>query len=238
VLKCVLAVAVLALITARPSHSLERRLGLYNDDFGDEWNAGATCVVQYYNACTGWVWVWEPVGPSARFGTLIEPCCETEEGHLVSTSSLVLFNGGCGRGFTGSIAIYAADAQGCPSGPALASKPVCPNEWSWFTTTWNLDVPSPFILVLQGTSQYSFGQFAPATDHPSAGPTGPQACGVCFPEDRPNRSFFLGTAAEPLCPGEPYYDGVCNAEILTVASFSCTTHVDDSSWGKVKTLYR
>jgi hypothetical protein len=101
-------------------------------------------------------------------------------------------------------------------------------------------VPDPFLVVIT-TSNPSIFNIEPeiyGSDHPAAGPTGPQACGVCYPAMRETRSFEFGTVADPLCPGEPYFDGVCNAELIWSFSFACAVHTDDSSWGKIKTLYR
>ena len=82
-----------------------------------------------------------------------------------------------------------------------------------------------------------------ATDHPAAGPTGPQACGLCFPSTRSTHTFLYGTPASPLCPGEPLNDGVCDAELLGWSVTYACVHdgpdaVEQASWGAIKNLYR
>ncbi|MBZ0267963.1 hypothetical protein K8I85_07395, partial [bacterium] len=77
------------------------------------------------------------------------------------------------------------------------------------------------------------------TDHPAAGPTGPQACDLCYPSTRTIHTFRFGNADSPLCPGSPLNDGVCDAEALYwSAQFSCAISVEPTSWGSLKNLYR
>jgi len=77
------------------------------------------------------------------------------------------------------------------------------------------------------------------TDRPAAGPSGPQACGTCYPVNRTIRSFMYGPSLSPICPGSTFNDGVCDANLfwdidLLEGGFA----VEESSWGKIKTLYR
>lgn len=76
------------------------------------------------------------------------------------------------------------------------------------------------------------------TDHPSAGPTGIQACGTCFPSTRAVHSYIWGTPTAPLCPGEVPADAVCHAEWLFEAAFANSDATGPSSWGHLKALYR
>jgi hypothetical protein len=233
--RVLLALSLFACALAAPVEALERRPGIMEGETGDEWNVGTTCTVQYFNICTGWIWCWESSN-GERVGTVFEGCDATREtNHLVSTSSYFCSAIPCGRGFTGSIAVYAADANDCPSGPPISKRPFC-FSGGWHTTTWNLDVPFKFLVIHEADPLITVD--APATDRPTAGPTGPAACGTCFPSDRTTRSFQFGTAASPLCPGEPFDDGICSAELLIMAAFTSTVHADDSSWGKIKTLFK
>jgi len=77
-----------------------------------------------------------------------------------------------------------------------------------------------------------------ATDHPAAGPTGPAACGACYPTTRVSHSFYWGNAASPLCPGSALNDGVCDAEFLIEIVATCTDYILPESWAAVKQLYR
>jgi hypothetical protein len=236
-----LTTAAVTLILANPDASIaltKRSQPLV--DRADDWNAGASCVTHYYNICTGWVWVWDGFGNGGRIGVLSQGCCEVgSTSHLQQSSIFVATSAPAGRGYTGTIGVYAADVAGCPSGPPLASQPFLPTS-VFHPTNWGaLAVPNPFILVVhlreeQGLpNPASFG-----SDHPAAGPTGPQACGVCFPASRVTRSFSYGTPASPLCPGSPFEDGVCDAELFWDFTFACPTSVEESSWGKLKNLYK
>jgi hypothetical protein len=102
-----------------------------------------------------------------------------------------------------------------------------------------LPVPNPFAVVV---TEKVFGDWLRftgyVTDHPAAGPTGPPACGVCYDEQRPTRSFQWGKAVVPVCPGVPFHDEVCNAELIWEFGFNCPVSIDDSTWGRIKTLHK
>jgi hypothetical protein len=101
-------------------------------------------------------------------------------------------------------------------------------------------VTDPFIVAYQFASD--LGRPNPlgiGGDHPAAGPTGPQACGACYPTTRVNHSYYYGTASSPLCPGSVFFnDGVCDSQLLMDASQIRFLSVEDRSWGTIKHLYR
>jgi hypothetical protein len=109
---------------------------------------------------------------------------------------------------------------------------------------WNAVGFSPLVRVPdQFAVAFTFGAgvqtpLALTADHPAAGPTGPPACGSCFPTTRENHSFYWGTAATSICPGSAFNDGVCDSQFLWDASMHCVTSVESSSWGAIKGLYR
>jgi hypothetical protein len=79
------------------------------------------------------------------------------------------------------------------------------------------------------------------TDRPAVGPTGPNACESCYPIDRPNHSYMYGNANSPLCPGTPFNDGVCDAELFWDADIfaeGIPNSTPPSSWGAIKSLFR
>jgi len=103
-------------------------------------------------------------------------------------------------------------------------------------------VPSRFALVVKAPSNGGYPNLPTfGTDRPSS-PGAP--CGSCYPVDRPTRSFEFGTPAAPLCPGEPFDDGTCNAELMWHVLLSCPIPVsspvesEHSTWGAIKSLYR
>jgi hypothetical protein len=202
----------------------------------DVWNAGTSCSIAYYNTCTGWVWVWSGWGPGDKVGVAFESCCTSG---TLATNHLFAWSGAPnGYGFTGTIGVYNADANRCPTGSPIAEQVYLPiSGWNQFV--WNVGVGSSFVIqTTHGITTFA-NPSSYATDHPAAGPTGPAACGTCFPLTRVNHSFYYGTAASPLCPGSVLNDGVCNSQLLWDAQIiNCPVSVDESSWGAIKSLYR
>jgi hypothetical protein len=146
-----------------------------------------------------------------------------------------------GYGFTGSVDVWAADAQGCPTGSSLASQTLLPAS-GWNTLTFaNVDVPSSFVITYTlgpGTPGGVADPLAVVTDHPAAGPTGAVACGTCYPTTRTIHSYYFGTPGTAVCPGSPFDDTICFAELLFGAFLQCPVPVSETSWTQIKALYR
>jgi hypothetical protein len=232
--------AMLCLATS--ALALEKKAALATDR-ADDWNAVSTCVVTYYNTCTGWLWVWSGFGDDGKLGLCVDSCCSAGQASALNQSIVyVLTSAPPGYGFTGSIDVRAGDAQCCPTGPAIASQPLLPTNPGnrLQLVNWGgVSVPNRFVITL--TLQEDQGFASPAglgTDHPAAGPTGPQACGSCYPATRPIHTFFYGTSSTVLCPGSTLNDGICDAELLWDVNISCVVSVDESSWGSIKSLYK
>jgi hypothetical protein len=227
--------AMLCLATS--SMALEKKAALATDR-ADDWNAGATCRVNYYNICTGWVWVWSGFGDGGRVGTVFNTCCSNQS-QLLQTSIFVATSAPSGYGFTGTIAVHNTDANDCPVGAPLASQPLLPTSVFQISLWGGLPVPPEFLVVV--TMSESQGLPNPGslgTDHPAAGPTGPQACGTCYPANRVNHSFAYGSAASPVCPGSTFNDGICDSQLFWDADLACDVGVESSTWGQIKGLYR
>ncbi len=224
----------LSAILADPAPALDKIRVL--DTAGDDgWASGSTCSIVYYNRCTLWSWAWNAFEDDGRFGVCADACCGPEEvGSLSATRLRIFTSAPIGWGWTGSISIMNVDANCCPT-TVLASQPYLPRG-PFDVVSWSQAVPSHFAVVVTTPSAYSPATFG--TDHPAAGPTGPQACGFCYPLDRVNHSYVWGTAASPTCPGSTFYDGVCDAQLRWDISLSCEVSVDAGSWGSVKNLYR
>jgi len=208
-----------------------------DDGRGDGWAAGTqTCTVQYYNICTGWLWLWWGFSPGDRTGTAFTRCCP----HGSVDSGFIYFRDAApaGYGFTGTMAVYAADPNDCPTGAPLASRALLPVS-QWNLVVWGgVPVPEDFVVLYEWPDPERPNPTAIGSDHPAAGPTGPHACGTCYPTTRTNHSYHYGTAATPLCPGSPLNDGVCDAQWLMDAGMLCAVQVEERSWGAVKSLYR
>ena len=218
-----------------PVFGLERVLTRLPEGEEDGWSAGLTCSISYFNTCTGWVWVWSGWKPGAQMGVTFDTCCQGSSD--LNSSAIFTWTGApAGRGFTGVIEVLAADETGCATGAPLASQ-VYLTISGWNQYLWKVAVPERFVIRTThgpgGANPTSY-----ATDSPAAGPTGPEACGFCFPAERPARSFDYGTLSNPLCPGSTLDDGVCTAELFFVAALGCAEPVEKESWSKVKSLYR
>ncbi len=225
-----------ALFLATPVSALEK-VAVPDAETAEDWSAGTTCTVSYWNVCTGWLWNWTGFGDDAQVGVVFDlPGSGTT--YLLQALLDVIGAPG-GRGFTGTLSAYAADANDCPTGPALATAVFLPSVRNQVVPFSGEIVPNKFVLV--ANLQENEGIPSPAgmlSEHPAAGPTGPQACGICYPMDRVNRSFFYGTTGSPLCPGDVFNDGVCDAQLIWTAYLNCPLPTVDSSWGSIKNLYR
>jgi len=232
--------ATLALVFAvstTPALALQRTAARLPLDSGDDWASGWTYTIAYYNYCTGWVWVWSGFAGGDRLG--VHTRADRDWDFPRETRILIASGAPAGYGFTGTVAVHHADANGCPSGPALAPQSWLPTGWfSHQVHHWSGSRPRGEWVVL-----YTFGEAEDnptgiVTDHPAPGPTGPPACGLCYPTSRECHSFRYGNAATPLCPGSPFFDGTCDAELIVDQGVFLIVAVESKSWGGVKALYR
>lgn len=240
----VFSTSLCSLLLDAPSWALEKH-ALAVQNKAEEWSNGATCRVSYYNVCTGWVWCWSGFGDDFRFGVVVDQCCEGGAASILLQSSLFLCIGAPpvypGFGYTGTIAVHSVDANDCPTGAPIAIQPYLPAyvTFPFSVVNWGgITVPNRFALVVttEENGLPSSAEFG--SDHPAAGPTGPPSCGACYPANRVSRSYQWGTVSSPLCPGEKFNDGVCDAELISNLDFSCAVSVEETSWGSVKGLYR
>jgi hypothetical protein len=201
----------------------------------DDWNAGTSCTIQYYNICTGWLWIWSGWSANDCLGTCFDNCCLPSPGFLSQTAFYVWTAAPSGYGFTGTATVNEADGQCCP-GTELGAQVFFPIS-GWNTYTWNTEIAGDAFVVKYQLGPTPGTPIVIPTDHPAAGPTGPQACGTCYPLDRESRSFYYGPECT-LCPGSGLNDGVCDAELWHVAAMSCVISVEEESWGSIKNLYR
>ena len=214
-------------VLANSSFALEKKAVRMDNERPDSWNAGASCLVLYYNVCTGWIWCWDGYGEGDRLGFVANGCCGGSHMQtLMHTDVFCCASSPSGYGFTGTIAVHNVDGNDCPVGLPLASQAFLPTS-VWAGQDWNnLPIGNEFAVVVTTSSDLGFPNPAFCYDHPAAGPTGPPGCGVCFPSNRPTRSFSFGAESSPICPGAPFFDGVCNAELLFEASMMCPIAVE------------
>jgi hypothetical protein len=236
----VAAASAIALL-ASPALGLEKAARAFADDEPPEWRAAATtCSLVYYNLCFGWVWTWSGWTPNERYGVSFDTCCPGGT-NLVQAFLYYWSPAPSGYGFTGSVDVWAADANECPTGPALHSQPHLPAQ-GWNSISFGPSgaaVPDGFVLTYTVGDAPWTDPHALATDFPASGAAGePAACGTCYPTTRSVRSFYYGTSTSPLCPGIPFFDGTCDVEFLWDARVACAISVEADSWGKIKAVYR
>ncbi len=232
-------VLLAALILCAPGLALEKTAAVAPVDLADrDWAAGTTCSISYYNICTGWIWLWSGWSAGDVVGMVLEPCCPPDnDTFLVGTDMYAWSSTPSGYGFTGTVGIWDAPG-GCPTA-LLAAQPLLPVS-GLNTLFWGVPVTGTHVLAYE----HGISAFPDPTiwvsDHPAAGPTGPAACGFCYPTTRVAHSFYFGTVASPLCPGSTLNDGVCDSEWYGwFAAYACEpVSVDPSSWGSIKNLYR
>ncbi len=239
-MRVVLLAVLAALLLSIPASALEKtRARVIEDrDHPDTWSATTTCTLVYYNYCTGWIWCWGGWDDHERFGVCFEcPGGGTEGSFNLNTVGMYNCQGTIpGYGYTATVDVWAANDYECPSGPSLASQPLA-IYGGWLETTFDIQVPSRFVVTLTtGTNLAGLQSYA--TDHPAAGPTGPPACGTCYPSSRVTHSYYYGTTTSPLCPGFRFNDGVCYAELIWDIGLSLTGESEGASWRQVETLYR
>jgi hypothetical protein len=225
------------LLSTSVAHALERTSARADAVREETWSAAAqTCTIRYYNNCIGWLWVWKGWSPGERHATVFESCCQNAQ--LELTSHLV-FEGVAhgGWGFTGTIGVFEADASDCATGPPIAQRPWLAPHTSWYSHTWNVAVPSRFMVQVNwGAPAGLTDPAGMSSDRPAGGPTGPQALGLCFPSSRTVHSYHW-QPGDFSCPGPVENDGVGDVEWLAEARLACPVHTTPRSWGRIKTLY-
>jgi len=243
-----LTAALLLAAVPGPGRALERsahRPPNLDRPGSDEWARGCTQSIIYYNYCTGWIWAWSGWDAGERTGiSHVTTYCN--DNYLLASSWHYASEGTpSGYGFTGTMELAVATSDRCPTSVTLAVRPILPVA-GWNHLYWATHLPGgpPGWLLLWRNGPVAGNPTSWATDHPAAGPTGPPACGTCYPETRETRSFRFGTPSSPACPGLPYEDGSgCTAELLWdveggFVEWGTPVAVEAESWAGVKTMYR
>ncbi|MEZ5066000.1 MAG: hypothetical protein R3B81_14800 [bacterium] len=234
------AIAVACLVfsvSGLPAFGLERTRELALDSPSESpWTEAVTCALQYYNYCTGWSWFWA-AEDGDRTGTVFEACHSDCE--VLSASALFVNSSQYGRGFMSLLGLYAVDENDCPQEPPLASMYYV-QSGGWHTFDFGgVAVPPRFAIMTTHTNYHYPGiDVGFVSDHPAAGPTGPPACGTCFPSDRVGHSYFWGNVDSPGCPGTLIEDTACPAEFLVNVQLSCASAVPQSSWSRLRSMFR
>lgn len=183
----ILTVFALALGGPTVADALEKRAEYVDLEDDRAWHSSRSgIVVQYYNTCTGWVWVWDGWDPFDVVGQYAAFATYSWAGPLMSSWWFFGEGAPAGYGFTGTTEVWAADENRCPTGAPLASQAFLP-ESGWNHVSWTGMNAQSSDDTYAVTVTFGAAENNPAevwTDHPAAGPTGPQACGTCYPSER------------------------------------------------------
>jgi hypothetical protein len=243
----VLVSGALVVFSATIAPALEKVAVRAPEERTESWTSlRSTNTVAYYNFCTGWIWCWSGWEPGDRLGVTF--CVHPWGGCMAGVLNVTWMYActGCptGYGYTGTQSLWDADADWCPEAE-LWSQPLLPGD-GWNGLAWGVYAPSTFTLM------YTVGPgtgspLALAFERASAGPTGPPACGTCYPSTRPTHSFHFGTESTPYCPGLRFGDGACDVELVWDASggivmaedpVAVDEPLEPATWGNIKALYR
>jgi hypothetical protein len=224
--------------------ALEARLPLESrlapaPDGRDEWRTGSTVEIVYYSICTGWVWVWSGVPPDATYGVFY-PDPSAGEDRILRTHFFFRTGAPAGYGYTCLAQVLSHFEPGCPEG-SLGYQFFLPAD-GWNTITWNgtAGIPVDDCWVLVDHSKTPGDPTTIVTEKGEPGGPHPGGCGTCYAPSRARHSFQLGMAPEIVCPGLPWLDeSLCDLELLWKSEFALgTTALEQTSWGRVKGLYR
>lgn len=247
-------VALLLIAAASSASALERTTARVLEK-AEVWQASSSYDIRYYNTCTGWTWVWSGWEGGEEVGVVVNrppdwaACGEDGQGTLgtlLLDGTWIATRSGVpsGYGFTGTISVR--NGQGC-SGGVLASQPFLPAAPAdWHFTDWGrLAVADWYTVVIQWATPSGYRNPTQLySDHPAAGPTGPEACGMCYPTTRSTATRYYGVNGSYCPSGVGLSDGVCDVELLVECSMGCFNPVgvgdrfEERSWGQIKGLYR
>lgn len=249
------------LLLAGGALALEKSVLRDTEVYGGQWNAGTTCVLSYANFCTGYIFLWSNWSDGDTIGQVFHPadCClnGATTGFLTQTIHRQRTDSPPGYGFTGTAAVWAANALDCPTGAPLMSQPWLPVQSpgpGFQTLTWGVAVPANSIITFEFGAPPPPAVTITAFDSDLGGvaaSNGIVSCGTCFVCPRPNHSYYFGNANTGLaCPGSggpgsgldpespsPDSDGAA-IEWRVQYFMTCPVSVDSQNWGSIKGLYR
>lgn len=220
-LRGILLIAPLLAAVAAPSRALERWGPEKADETDSPWTASASCIVTYANICTGWIGYWTVSG-STKLGVVFDPCGE----NAVLEATTMRFSG-YNYGYPAVLEVSTVDENRCPDVP-LASQTIYPTT-VWETQNWGIAVDGPVVITIRALEE----SITCRTNWPAAGPTGPVACGTCYPPQEQAHSYSFTS-----CPPEAYADAGCYFELIWSAAFSYANATEPATWSTIKALYR
>jgi len=203
--------------------------------------AAGQCLVQYYNACSGWIYVWTGWLAGDMVGTIYDlpadcdPAAFEPGGCTLYEARFVIWTVLPGWGYTVDFEVYDVDAQDCLVTPALAGM-------------YDVDFPS-------GPSWWILGNFGPvpdkhaftmawdtgiyptiATDNPPSNYQAPYYCAGYVVD---GHSYVFAASGTPYCPPVFMNDGTYDVNLYARNTYDCVVvATEEESWGGVKNLFR
>jgi len=180
------AVLPLCLMAFAPSaaHALER--ALVRDPGEDTtWHRAGDCSAFYFNNCTAWSWLWG-LGPGDEANVTYQfDICSDGGSAIYDIGMRFRDDSPPGYGYTGTVTVRSADADGCPTGPVLDERPLLPHHgWNWVQTL--VIGPSRAVVTFTagpgGLPSRLYSDFTNGTGYP-------QACGICYSTHRAPHSY-------------------------------------------------
>jgi hypothetical protein len=243
----VLAAPIGLLGLASETAALEKVSARFTEgEHGDVWNRATTpCAVQYYNTCTGWIWLLGGWDPGDQFGVWFDPCCTSgyPTHWLVDAWMFVDSTPPGGYGYTGTLDVWAADAQNRPTGSPLYTESFMPLT-GWNLRDWSLapiEVSGGPFVVTYTLPLTPGNTIVTASDHPDPVPSQgvPAAGGLCYPVSRVVHSALFADSVQTQYV--TFADNTGDVEFLMDVDLICDDQpspVQDETWGKIKALYR
>jgi hypothetical protein len=91
--------------------ALEKRAVSFDPSGADDWSAGSSCRLRYYNTCIGWIWVWSGFPDDYSFGVVANAATCGENAVLLQSMHFIATSAPTGYGFTGTIAVHTVNAN-------------------------------------------------------------------------------------------------------------------------------
>ncbi len=205
--------------------------------------ATAACTIVYYNACSGWAWLFGGFNRGDQIGVVYDLAedCGMQNGDTWT------MDGGFwywryttpSRNFFGVYYdLYNVDGQGCLTGASIGtSAPYDPVErWNFIPSLGS--VSSPDVAV---TATWTLGTLPyAATDDNIANAAGGPACAGVGVGTGSSVRYGNTDQGTVYCPPVPFSDalGPTNLLVVTFWSQEVPTATEASSWSDIKSLFR
>ena len=202
----------LCLLVLAPSAALALERALVRDaEDADPWIQAGYCPpgTQYFNNCTAWSWLWSgwQPGDEASVSYTLGLC--TDFGPYIGQVQMRFRDDSPpGYGYTGTLSVRAADANGCPIGPILDQSPVLPHHGWNFVDLSAQGLDRAVVTFTTGPGGLASRLYSDFTSAPGY----PEPCGTCYSPYREPHSYRRDSWDVETCLGEPIEASGCYSE--------------------------